>query len=71
MSEKVAAERLERVRRPSPASLPVMFFGTLEIAWMSPAETMSWGDGVKAKLESKNKSRRHFTNSVQQVLTDS
>jgi hypothetical protein len=44
-----------------------MFFGTLEIAWMSPPETMPWGDGVRAKLDQKAKSRKKFTNSVQQV----
>lgn len=69
MSERAAVDRLDGVRRPSPLSLPVMFFGTLEIAWMPQAEIMSWGDGVKAKLDQKAKSRRHFTKSVQQVGT--
>lgn len=67
MTEKEADLRLEGVHRPSPLSVPVMFFGTLEIAWIAPNEIVSWADGVKAQYLKKNKNRRKFSISVQQV----
>lgn len=68
LTEREAAIRLENVFRPSPLSVPVMFFGTMEIAWMAPAEIVSWADGVKANYLKKNKNRRHFLKSVEQVI---
>ena len=59
MSEKEALARQ--------AALPVMFFGTLEIAWVAPGDTASWGDGCRAKFFRKAKSRRQFVTSVQEV----
>ncbi|CAL8463009.1 g2543 [Coccomyxa elongata] len=67
LTEREAAIRLENVFRPSPLSVPVMFFGTMEIAWMAPAEIASWTDGVKANYLKKNKNRRHFLKSVEQA----
>ncbi|BDA47993.1 probable histone-lysine N-methyltransferase, H3 lysine-36 and H4 lysine-20 specific isoform at N-terminal half [Coccomyxa sp. Obi] len=67
LTEKEAAVRLENVFRPSPSSVPVMFFGTMEIAWMAPAEVVPWTDGVKANYLKKNKNRRHFLKSVEQA----
>jgi len=66
MKGKPAEVRMDGVHRPSQNSLPVMFFGTLEIAWMSPAELTNWEDGIKAKLHSKPKGKR-FETSLQQV----
>ncbi|KAK9907625.1 hypothetical protein WJX75_007200 [Coccomyxa subellipsoidea] len=67
LTEKEAAVRMEHVFRPSPLSVPVMFFGTLEIAWIAPVEVVSWADGVKAKYLKKNKTRRKFLKSVEEV----
>lgn len=67
LTEKEAAVRLEHVFRPSPLSVPVMFFGTLEIAWMAPSEVVTWAEGVEAKYLKKNKTRRKFLISVEQV----
>ena len=69
MTEKEAAVRMEHVFRPSPLSLPVMFFGTLEIAWMAPAEVVSWAEGVEANFLKKNKARRKFLKSVEEVCS--
>lgn len=71
LTEKEAAVRMEHVFRPSPLSVPVMFFGTLEIAWIAPVEVVSWADGVKAKYLKKNKTRRKFLKSVEEVAPSS
>ncbi len=68
MKGKPAEIRMDGVHRPSPTSLPVMFFGTLEIAWISPSETSRWQDGIKAKFHTKPKGRKAFDNALQQVL---
>ena len=59
---------MDGVHRPSPTSLPVMFFGTLEIAWISPTETCKWQDGIKAKMHTKPKGRKAFDIALQQVF---
>ena len=68
MSEKEALARLAGVKR-AKASLPVMFFGTLEIAWIAPPDTASWGEGVAAKFFRKAKARKPFVHAVQQART--
>ncbi len=67
MKGKPAEIRMDGVHRPSLTSLPVMFFGTLEIAWISPTETSKWQDGIKAKFHTKPKGRKTFDNALQQV----
>ena len=71
MKGKAAEIRMDGVHRPSPTSLPVMFYGTLEIAWISPSEISNWQDGVKAKFHTKPKGRKAFDNAMQQVLLSS
>lgn len=68
MKGKAAEIRMDGVHRPSPTSLPVMFFGTLEIAWISPTETSKWQDGIKANMHTKPKGRKAFDIALQQVL---
>ena len=67
MKGKAAEIRMDGVHRPSPTSLSVMFFGTLEIAWISPSDTSNWQDGIKARLHTKPKGRKAFDNALQQV----
>ena len=67
MKGKAAEVRMEGVHRPSLNSIPVMFFGTLEIAWISPSDLSSWRDGIKAKMHTKPKGRKAFENSLRQV----
>ena len=34
-----------------------MFFGTIEVAWASSKDVISWGQGIKDNLWSKNKQK--------------
>ncbi len=45
MSDREATKRLADVRHSKDAILPLMFFGTLEIAWLQPKDTLSWAAG--------------------------
>lgn len=67
MSEEETAVRLGGVRRAKEQTLGVMFFGTLEIAWMAPGETLAWGEGLRRRLFHKAKTRRAFVAAVQMV----
>ena len=69
MKGKPADARMEGVHRPSPSSIPVMFFGTLEIAWVSPSDLTGWREGIQAKLHTKPKGRKAFESSLQEVGT--
>ena len=68
MSEEETAVRLGGVRRSKEQTLGVMFFGTLEISWMAPGETLAWGEGLRRQLYHKAKTRRAFVAAVQMVM---
>ena len=40
-----ADKRLGATRHSRDATLPLMFFGTLEIAWLQPRDTLQWSSG--------------------------
>jgi hypothetical protein len=67
MSEAETAVRLGGVRRSREQTLGVMFFSTLEIAWMAPGETVAWGDGLRRGLYARAKGRRAFVAAAQMV----
>ena len=67
MKGKPADARMEGVHRPSLSSIPVMFFGTLEIAWVSPGDLTAWREGIHAKLHTKPKGRKAFESSLGEV----
>lgn len=48
MSDREAGKRLAGVRHARDATLPLMFFGTLEIGWLLPKDTLSWAAGCAA-----------------------
>ena len=69
MSEAAAAHRLKDVLRRGTHSMPVMFFGTLEVAWVSERDTVTWAEGIHRGLLTKCaiRYRRAFNAGVQQV----
>ena len=69
MKGKPAEARMEGVHRPSASSIPVMFFGTLEIAWVSPGDLTAWREGIRARLHTKPKARKAFESSLREVWT--
>lgn len=66
MSEEAALALLGSERR-AKAAQPVMFFGTHEFAWIAPPDLAAWGEGCRAKLFKKARSRKHFLPGVQEV----
>ena len=65
-----AAAAKPRLRpEPKPGRLPIMFFGTIEVAWASSKDIVSWGQGIKDNLWSKNKhkNRQVFDLGFEQV----
>ena len=69
MSKAAAAQHLKDVLRRGTHSLPVMFFGTLEVAWVSGRDTIAWGEGINRGLltQCATRYRRAFNAGVQQV----
>ena len=67
MSDKAAQPRLGHVRKASSKARPVVFFGTLEVAWLAQKDVSSWSQGLKSKLWEKGKRRDAFVLGVQQV----
>lgn len=45
LSAKEAEKRLGGTKHSKDASMPLMFFGTLEIAWLQPRDTLPWAAG--------------------------
>ena len=68
MSDKAAQPRLSHARRSSSKALPVMFFGTLEVAWLAEKDMCSWRQGLQDHLWDKGKKREAFVLAVQQVM---
>ena len=67
MTATAAKPRLKA--EPKPGRLPIMFFGTVEVAWSSSKDVISWGQGIKDNLWSKNKhkNRQLFDLGFEQV----
>ena len=59
--------RLENVRPGKGQTLPVMFFGTFEIAWLAPSAVESWKAGVSKGYLSKTRKDRRLPSSIEQV----
>ena len=71
MSKAAAAQHLKDALRRGTHSMPVMFFGTLEVAWVSERDTVAWAEGVHMGLLTRcaMRYRRAFNAGVQQVDT--
>ncbi|KAK9830440.1 hypothetical protein WJX72_011758 [[Myrmecia] bisecta] len=58
VSDKFAQERHAAVKHNKQATLPIIFFDTMEIGWMTEKEVVSWRDGVAKGFLNKPKLRR-------------
>ena len=67
--EAAAAHPILSVAKHGPAQLPVMYFGTLEVGWVSLKATLSWAAGIAAqKHRLKRKQLRFgFPEALEQV----
>lgn len=64
LSDAVAAKKLGKKRRDN--DVPVMFFGTNEIALIGKDDCFSWSDGVQKGLLSKGK-QKGFIKAIEQA----
>lgn len=48
-------------------SIPVMFFGTLEIAWMKKGDICPWGKGMADMLYERGRTRKSFLQAGEEV----
>ena len=70
VDSKTASKRkdLAGARRGKEQTIPVMFFGTLEVSWQAPRDMRAWDAGISEGLLSKaNKYKASFMLAVQQV----
>jgi hypothetical protein len=67
LTKAVAAVHLGAVHRRSIADVPVMFFGTNEIAWVAPRDAVPWAEGMGQQLHAKGKKHKQFATALEQV----
>ena len=58
---------LSTVKHPASATLAVMYFGTLEVGWVSHKQIVAWGDGIRQKKHRLRKSRKGFPDALDEV----
>ena len=57
MSASAAKTYLKGISPRSKQMQPIMFFGTLEVAWMSPANFTSWQVGLDRQFDARKDKR--------------
>lgn len=66
LSEAAARKKLGKVPHRRDMDVPVMFFGTLEIAWIGKADIVPFADGIKKGFLGKGK-QKNFQKALEQV----
>lgn len=67
MANDEASRRLEGVRHGREQSTAVMFFGTLEVAWLAARDVVDWPSGLAQGLHTKGRQRKHFAVALEEV----
>eukprot|EP00798_Chlamydomonas_sp_ICE-L_P007514 gene7514-659_t len=67
LSKQAAQKRLGNVGHKKDVNVPIMFFGTLEIAWLSPLDVVDFKQGVGKGYLQKAK-HKSFLKAVEQVV---
>ena len=66
LSDAAAHKKLGKVNHKRDVDVPVMFYGTLEIAWINKADVVPFAEGVQKGFLSKAK-QKNFQKAVEQV----
>lgn len=69
VSEKEAPALLADAPRKGGSPLGVQFFGTGQVAWVSPEETSTWGEGISRNYYGKEKKQKKYKLAMQQVTS--
>jgi hypothetical protein len=67
LSDTAAQKKLSKVNHKKDIDVPVMFFGTLEIAWINKADIVPFTDGIHKGFLAKGK-QKNFQRAVEQVI---
>lgn len=49
------------------AALAVMYFGTLEVGWVTPKQVLSWAEGIRQEKHRPRKARKGFPDALDNV----
>jgi hypothetical protein len=66
LSDTAARKKLGKVSHKRDLDVPVMFFGTLEIAWIGKADILDFASGIKKGFLAKGK-QKNFHKALEQV----
>lgn len=69
LSKAAAKQHLGNVTHKSKSDIPVIFFGTSEIAWIGCKDVTGWEEGMRQSFHSKGRKNKRFVVALEQVLT--
>jgi hypothetical protein len=67
LTKDFARAHLGNVAHKSRSDVPVIFFGTSEIAWVGVRDVVRWGEGMQQQLHHKGKKNKKFVVALEQV----
>jgi hypothetical protein len=67
LTKDFARAHLGGVAHKSRSDVPVIFFGTSEIAWVGVRDVVRWADGMQQQLHHKGKKNKKFVVALEQV----
>jgi hypothetical protein len=67
LSKQAAKQHLGNVTHKSKSDVPVIFFGTSEIAWVGAKDVASWEEGMRNSYHNKGRKNKKFVVALEQV----
>ncbi|WIA08181.1 hypothetical protein OEZ85_007634 [Tetradesmus obliquus] len=67
LSKQAAKQHLGNVTHKSKSDVPVIFFGTSEIAWVGAKDVASWEEGMRNTYHTKGRKNKKFIVALEQV----
>jgi hypothetical protein len=67
LSKQAAKQHLGNVTHKSKSDVPVIFFGTSEIAWVGAKDVASWEEGMRNSYHNKGRKNKKFIVALEQV----
>lgn len=67
LSKAAAKQHLGNVTHKSKSDVPVIFFGTSEIAWIGCKDVSNWEEGMRQSFHSKGRKNKKFVVALEQV----
>lgn len=67
LSKAAAKQHLGNVTHKSRSDVPVIFFGTSEIAWIGGKDVSNWEEGMRQSFHNKGRKNKKFVVALEQV----